>query len=530
MMKKTNLSSRIALIFVASLLSSEFVQAQTARNNKARSVKTMPEATRSVASPRRNLDDAIRMVKGGRAEAGINRLFQLSRDRSQAANRSEIKYWLGVGMMELKWNQTAAFQFVEVIRAGGSKFVADAIEKLSIVADELGNDALLNYAITKVRVEQFPGSNQDIIYFRLGEIKMKAEQFVDAAQAFARVQPGSRYYGQALFNRGLAFMEAKQPDRAIPVFNALIRSRSQEGVTDTNRVAGVLGLARAQYQAQQWENAIATYRRVPRDTEFWHDALFEQSWAYMRAAKFRSALSNFQTLHSSYYDEVYQPESLVLRSLIFLFICKYDEMEKVLNLFESEYSPINNRMGSVLASKKDATFFASEIEKTELVRLGKGKKENLQIPYIVMRRILKEGDVKRSISYLKKLSEEIDRINRNSSLSKSAIGRYATKVVAGRVKNTRVILGESVRYHLARLRNELNDHFEQASFARYEMIGGQKEILQKRIAGKTLPSGQSSEDRRDFYVQNGYEYWPFKGEFWLDELGNYQYLGQQSCE
>lgn len=521
-----NLLFSTSIILVSGFLfSSEWASAQKViKDNKGRSTKV-------VASPRKNLDEAISMIRTGRTESGINRLFQISRDKSQAVNRAEIKYWLGVGMMDLKLNQTAAFQFVEVIRDSGNRFVGNAIEKLSLVADDLGNDALLNYAITKVRVEQFPGQNQDIIYFRLGEIKMKAEQFIEAAQAFSRVPVGSRYYGQALFNRGLAFMEAKQPEKAIPAFNMLIRSRTQDGVTDTNRVAGILGLARAQYQAQQWENAIASYRRVPRDTEFWHDSVFEQSWAYMRAAKFRSALSNFQTLHSSYYDEVYQPESLVLRSLIFLFICKYDEMEKVLNLFETEYSPLNNRMGSVLAAKRDATFFASEIEKTELVRMGKADKKNLQIPYIVMRRILKEGDVKRSISYLKKLSEEIDRINRNPNLAKSAVGRYATKVVAGRVKNTRVILGESVRYHLARLRNELNDHFEQASFARYEMIGGQKEVLQKKIAGKTLPSGsESADDRRDFYVQNGYEYWPFKGEYWLDELGNYQYLGQQSCE
>ena len=34
---------------------------------------------------------------------------------------------------------------------------------------------------------------------------------------------------------------------------------------------------------------------------------------------------------------------------------------------------------------------------------------------------------------------------------------------------------------------------------------------------------------RKFYIQNGFEFWPFQGEYWLDELGNYHYLGVSAC-
>ena len=59
-----------------------------------------------------------------------------------------------------------------------------------------------------------------------------------------------------------------------------------------------------------------------------------------------------------------------------------------------------------------------------------------------------------------------------------------------------------------------------------------KEAIKKRIAGKNLGEGAAEVETRDrsFYVQNGYEYYPFQGEFWLDEIGNYHYLGKQSCE
>ena len=63
------------------------------------------------------------------------------------------------------------------------------------------------------------------------------------------------------------------------------------------------------------------------------------------------------------------------------------------------------------------------------------------------------------------------------------------------------------------------------------MINGKKETIKKRIAGKDLTDLQVDDKQdRSFYVQNGYEYYPFQGEYWLDEVGNYHYLGKQSCE
>ena len=68
-------------------------------------------------------------------------------------------------------------------------------------------------------------------------------------------------------------------------------------------------------------------------------------------------------------------------------------------------------------------------------------------------------------------------------------------------------------------------------FIRYEMITGRKDTLKKKIAGKETESQQIDEKNdRQFYIQNGYEYYPFQGEYWLDEVGNYHFLGKQSCE
>ncbi|MGE3757695.1 MAG: tetratricopeptide repeat protein [Pseudobdellovibrionaceae bacterium] len=297
-----------------------------------------------------------------------------------------------------------------------------------------------------------------------------------------------------------------------------------------------MGLARSYYQLQDWDKALAAYREIPRDHELWHDAMFEMSWAYLRSARFRSALSNFQTLHSTYYEDFYLPESLLLRAIVYLYICKYNEMDKVLGLFEKTYGPARARITDFVNSAKDPMDYFNELDKVVQmrrdVRQGKTSGYGGRIPYIIGRHILREGDISRSVEYLKNLNDEQRRMQKfPSGWVEGAVGKYSQRILTNRMKNAKLQIGEMYKNHLLRLRTELRDFYEQAGFIRFEMINGRKEEIRKKMSGKGLPEQQIDEDTsRDFYVQNGYDYWPFRGEFWLDELGNYHYLGKQSCE
>ena len=110
------------------------------------------------------------------------------------------------------------------------------------------------------------------------------------------------------------------------------------------------------------------------------------------------------------------------------------------------------------------------------------------------------------------------------------VGQYARKVLNTRLQKAKEHAGRVVHAHLMEIKEDLLDLIEQEGFIRYEMINGRKESLKKKIAGKEMTDTQiDGENQRDFYIKNGYEYWPFRGEYWLDELGNYHYVGTQSC-
>lgn len=515
--------------------------AAPAANPMMRAVeRAQQKQTNRAAAPRQQsptsylqqqLNQALAQVRAGQYQQAAPTLYGLSRRKELESERQQIKYILGVALSEMKMYQTAAFQFVDVIRTGGGKYVRQSIERLSLAADALGDDTLLNYAISKVRIDEFPQNQKDVVYYRLGEIKLRNGQFGEAAELFSRVNANSRYSANARFNRGLALLESNRPQEALQLFNSLHQSRSRASVTDTNRVASQMAIARTYYQMQDWDKAMEAYREIPRDSEYWHDALFESSWAQLRSAKFRSTLSNLQSLHSAYYEDSFIPESLLVRSIVYLYICKFDETEKTLNLFEAQYGPVRTQLSRFLETTRDPLAYFQEVERAYYIRKDRKPNQGLRLPYMVSRAVLDEGNVKRAFGYLKALNDEKARIEALPTIARSPLGVYAMKVLASRFKNSKVSTGDLVRAHLLNMRKNLNDFFEQASFVRYEMINGKKELLKKKIAGKESPNAQIDENvDRKFYTQNGFEYWPFDGEYWLDEIGNYHYLGQQSCE
>jgi hypothetical protein len=349
------------------------------------------------------------------------------------------------------------------------------------------------------------------------------------------VSPRSKYYYPAKFNQGLAYLEGKQIDYAIKVFKDIFQNLQRAPVTNELRVSAQLALARSYYQKKDWENSLFWYRAVPRDSELWHDALFESSWALFMSARFRSTLSNFQSLHSSFYEYFYQPESLLLRSIVYLYICKYDELEKVLNLYEKSYGEISDKVGDFLKATQNPIDLYDEVEKTQKIILQGGIEKvgslGLKLPFKVTRYLLKQGGFEAGAKYLNLLGMERKRLNTfPNGFSKSAIGIYAEKILVNRIRNAKISIGESIKAELQGMRIELRDYYEQASFIKYELINAKKEILQKKIDGKKGTDRIDEKFNRNFYVENGFEYYPFRGEFWLDEIGNYQYLGKSSCQ
>lgn len=483
----------------------------------------------SKVSPRTYLRKVVNIIEKGDYALGSRELYRLSRLRAYKGKRIQIRYTLGIAFLEMKLYHLSSLQFVYVIKKSRGNYKRRAIEKLSLILDYFEDDQL--FCPLRSHIKFYPSSSQDRLHFYFGKCALFKKEFSKASSHFAKVRSQSAIYNKALYYRGLSYAEQNKVRRAAEIFRSLASAR--KGITDTNRVAALMGLARVLYQGKRFEDSIRIYRSIPRDTKYFHDSLSENSWNYLQSGKFRSALSNFQTLHSIFYKDRYQPESLILRAYVYLYICKYYEMEKVLNLFNVTYLPV---LKDVKKSLNWGSSYNSYVK--AVLSANRNKEQGLEFsdgsvfPEVIMDRLQKSPSFRSLIHYLRKLTEEkalVDSLP--SSWRRDRVGRNAKYVLNRRIAFTRKKAGKEIRQILLAVYADLERLSTSEQYLRYDMLKGKREYLKKKIARKYLDKIQIDEKiSRNYYIQNGYEYWPFDGEAWLDELGNYHYLGKQSCE
>lgn len=463
---------------------------------------------------------ALELIKKQDYQEGSKQLFSISQSPKYKNRRSEIRYQLGVALLRMGLLSSASFQFLSVVKRGNRHYTRLSLERLSEIAARVGNEQIIQFAIQQGGARKVKGKYRDALYFQFGKYEMNKRNYRKAASYLNRVSFSSPVYDKAMYSLGLSYAEQKKNREAVRAFSKILSKNKK--ITNPVRAAALMGTARVYYQAKKWDLAIRYYRQIPRDTSFWHDMLFENSWALLRAGKFRSALNGFQTLHSGYYDDVYQPGSLLLRAIIYMYICKYDEMEKMLTLFKRTYAPVHGRVRGILSS-------SSSLYYSKLLRSLKGSGGDF--PVVIAQRIYREGDFNWLHMYIESLQSERNTIKGLPySWRASKVGQYALRLVDENLRKSQRQVNQVIRRHLAFFQRELNDFVNQEKYLRYESLRGKREQLKKKITAKHLGSVQIIEGTsRDFFVQNGFEFYPFRGEYWLDELGNYHYVGTQSC-
>lgn len=512
-----------------------------AQRSKKKSVKrgSGKRRTRRRGSGANLMRKVKQLALSGNYKEASKLLFTLSRSSRYRKEAAQIKYMLGLMLTELKLYQTASFVFYDVIDEelkgrSSRRYLKQALGKLSYLSHKLDSDVLLKYAVSRIRIKDFPAESRDLFFYRFGELKLREGRHSDASRAFSKVDPQSSVYPQALYKQGLAYTEANQLGKAVAAFDEMFRFYANAEVTNPNRVNALMALARVYYQGKKWNKAIGYYRQIPRDTLQWHDAMFEMSWAMFRSGQyFRSALSNFHTLHSPYYEDVYNPESLLLRAIVYLYICRYDEMKKVLDLYDSIYKPVQSSISKMLARSSSSRLYWDELKRgLENQSRSEENQLNMRLDDMVIRALLQENLIKSNVNYYKMLARE-DAIIRSlgPDWTTSPIGKFSRRIIDRRQKSTQNLIGTLARNYLLKMKSEMRDFFEQSDFLKFEMVSGKKEAIGKQIVGKDIPRKSIIEEAdRSFFIANGYEYWPFQGEYWLDELGNYHYVGVQACQ
>lgn len=466
-------------------------------------------------------------------------------------NKQVAQYHYAIALYRLQFYQASYAIFSEIADKPNHLKFNETLLWLSKLATQLPEPADIIERVGKYKedaVARFNNPQQRDLYWQLnyllGRYKYRNRNFEEALALFGKVDAKSKHYVQAQFFSGISNVQLRKSVPAIKSFQQILKAIDDGAeVEDPGRMRDLahLSMARTYYSASVRLNdqntptidatklnaAIKYWNRVDVGSEYWLDALFEQSWAYFMAGDYPHALGNIHTIDSPYFPAAFYPESSILRAVIFFTICQYEDATSVVAKMKKKYEPIKKELEAILNRFKGEGSEQQFFEFLKQVRAGKANLSPTIKP--IVENALSDRQLLRNLEYVRILDDEEARFKKApGSFRDSPVGGDVTDALSLArdlaVRNAGTLAKERYQRNL----DELNEHLRDAQKIIIDITAAERNKLDQQIV-----SGQLTKEEANVYgvVKPDEEHvlWPFDGEYWRDELGFYRQVVTSKC-
>lgn len=466
-------------------------------------------------------------------------------------NKQLAQYYLAISLYRLKFYQAAYNIFSEIAEKPSHLKFNETLLWLAKLATDLPEPADIVERVGKYNDDQiakFNNQNQRELYWQLnyllGRYKYRNRQYDEALRLFSKVDRESKYYVKAQFFAGISNVQVRKSIPAVQSFQRIVGAIDEGAeIEDEDRMRDLafLSMARTYYsasvrldeatnaptiQSDKLSAAVKYWNKVDQASEYWLDALFEESWAYFMAGDYAHALGNIHTIEAPYFPNSYYPEGEILKGVIYFSNCQYDDAETIVAKFQEKYQPIYDDLSKVLQRFKgddsDEPFYKF------LKNVRDGKADVPERIKKVVENALGDRQLLRHLQYVQLLDDEQKRFAKApGNFRDSALGND-TKDAMQLARDIAVRnAGQLARERYQRNLDELNEHLRNSAKILIDVTGAKRGQLEQNIAGSQV-SVQESE-RNIVKADEEHVIWPFDGEYWRDELGFYRQTITSKC-
>jgi hypothetical protein len=488
--------------------------------------------------------------KWGDASLALYRVYK-GETGDDEGNKQLSQYHLAISLYRLKFYQAAYGIFSEIADKPNHLKFNETLLWLAKLATDLPEPADIVERVGKYNdqaIEKFNNQNQRELYWQLnyllGRYKYRNRQYEDALRLFTKVDRQSKYYIKGQFFSGISNVQVRKSVPAVQSFQRIVGAIDEgvEGLEDEDRMRDLafLSMARTYYSASvrldennaptidssKLSAAVKYWNKVDVGSEYWLDALFEESWAYFMAGDYAHALGNVHTIQSPYFPNSYYPEADILKGVIYFANCQYDDAEVIVAKFQTKYQPIYDDLNKVLGR-----FKGDDADEPFYKFLKDVRDDKADLPpriKIVVHNALSDRQLLRHLSYVQVLDDEGKRFGKApATFRESPLGNdvkdslQLARDIA--VRNA----GQLARERYQRNLDELNEHLRDSAKILIDITAAKRNQLDAAIAGSQVTSQES--ERNIVKPDEEHVIWPFDGEYWRDELGFYRQTITSKC-
>jgi tetratricopeptide (TPR) repeat protein len=488
--------------------------------------------------PSKTLERAIKLYDKGDYYSASIEFYKVIKGESQDsdANREKAEYYMGKTLYQMKFYAASAAYFDKIVEKGAAhRYHGVTLKWLAALAKVLPESAGILQKIGKYSRDDLEDKALDSVrpelYYYLGRQYYLEGKLEQAIELFQAIPQDSEWYIPGKFMEGVSWVLVPKGQEAIDAFKeilvinsepALRKKYKKDQVREYSELA-YLSMARVFYSTGQNETAIKYYEKIPQDSPYWLDSLFEASWGYFRLKRNSKALGNIHTLTAPYFENEFYPEGVVVKAVIYFNYCRYDRALEAVAEYQNLYPPMRDELRKVVKMNED--------DNAEFYKYAKKIREGTSgLPDRVQRLAqtsLQSKDLLKTWQWVDELDREIAQYEKSDKA-------WKTTAIAGEVLQELTVqkslaeaeAGRVARDKLKRLVQELNDLGNDARSVKIAVL--EAKVGQKRA--EFLKEQIYADNRAEpITVDDEHFTWGFNGEWWKDELGFYRFRISSRC-
>lgn len=476
------------------------------------------------------LNKAIQAYNDGDYDTSAFEFYDLVETASATdPARLKAEYYLAQSFFRKRLFYSALYYYRYILRAGRNHpYYLKAVEGLVNVAEELRDDVIIPSVLNLEYNDEFaklPAEVVNKINYFVGLMSYRNNKLEEAHDFLNSVPADSAYYARGRYLSGIVLVDPRSrryhnAEAALKAFDEVVRLKTGKiTYTDLDEIKDLatLALARTYYGLGQYDKAVQFYEAIRRFSEYWDFALFENGWARFQNDDPGGALGSLQALHAPQFAGSFQPESWILKATAYYFACLYDDVNRALKAFDDLYQPMNQQMKKVLEGDRDFAFY---------YRLVADDRSS-DLPKAVKNHILGNKRVQGFLKFISHLEQEKEGINAVSIWRNSRMAGELNGTVDQGRQTLLQVSGKFIKGRVADAASLIIGFEGQAEIIRFETSKAEKDVLEQNQDQKGHLGAQTI--YRPKMPSEAWEHWKFNGEFWLDEIGYYQFTLKNGC-
>lgn len=238
------------------------------------------------------------------------------------------------------------------------------------------------------------------ILYALGKTFFAQGNYAKAMEIFRELlEAEGNYPHLARYILGASYVAQQDYDRAIEEFTELLKLSVNTPEQRELEELGYLALGRIYLEKNDFARAQEAYENISRDSRHFAEALYEESWVYIKQENYEQAIRSIDILLLTFPDNIQVPDLKRIRGVLQQKRKGYDEALDTFQKLVTEYTGIKEELDRIMREQKDILTYFNELVSSDLSRIESA----FLVPALAVRFATAEKDMARVLDVARDL-------------------------------------------------------------------------------------------------------------------------------